>query len=184
MGTARTARDGFSLIEITVAITVMLAAVLFILQASVQAHRLARTNRETALATAAARQALEQVQAETFSDAFARFNDADADDPGGIGTAPGSTFDVPGLRPSPDDVDGIVGQITFPDQMSLLGVLELREDVNDPQLELPRDLNGDGAVDALDHSGDYRLLPVRVELEWSGHNGNRTLVVNSLISER
>jgi hypothetical protein len=47
----------------------------------------------------------------------------------------------------------------------------LREDYVDAALEMPHDLNGDGAIDSLDHRGDYRILPVTVTVEWQSPRG-------------
>ena len=84
-------------------------------------------------------------------------------------SAPGGSFDVQGLRPLLDDPDGAVGAIVFPTMVEA-GDLQLREDVALPELGMPRDLNGDG-VDALDHSDDYLVLPVSLEIEWLGSGG-------------
>jgi hypothetical protein len=54
---------------------------------------------------------------------------------------------------------------------------------------MPRDLNGDGVVDALDHSVDRILLPVKVTVEWkpagsvSGPTSRRKLVFYTMFSE-
>jgi hypothetical protein len=39
---------------------------------------------------------------------------------------------------------------------------------------MPRDLNGDGAIDALDHTLDHRILPVRVAVTYQGPRGQET----------
>jgi hypothetical protein len=61
---------------------------------------------------------------------------------------------------------------------------ELREDVVDTDLGLPRDLNGDGAIDGADHSADYRILPVRVTVSWTGQNGVRSMDFVTVLTER
>jgi hypothetical protein len=71
----------------------------------------------------------------------------------------------------------------MPTQTGAGGALELREDVVDAGLGMPRDLNLDGVIDALDHSGDYRILPVRVLVEWTGMSGNRTHRLETVLSE-
>jgi hypothetical protein len=79
---------------------------------------------------------------------------------------------------------GFVGRVEFPTIES-----QLREDVNDDSLTMPRDLNGDGVVDALDHSVDRILLPVKVTVEWkpagsvSGPTSRRKLVFYTMFSE-
>jgi len=47
---------------------------------------------------------------------------------------------------------------------------------------MPRDLNLDGAVDALYHAGDYMILPVRVRVQWMGASGPRTVELQTQIS--
>jgi len=49
----------------------------------------------------------------------------------------------------------------------------LREDYVDAKLGMPRDLNGDSLIDDLDHSGDYVVLPVHVQIRWRGNFGPR-----------
>ena len=98
------------------------------------------------------------------------------------GSAPGNLFTVAGLQP----VDGalVVGRIEFPAAYDPDGVLELREDVVDDRLAMPRDLNGDGDVDDVDHSTDYRLLPVAIVLRWRGSMGERTMELRTLLADR
>ena len=49
---------------------------------------------------------------------------------------------------------------------------------------MPRDLNGDGAVDGGDHSGDYALLPVSLQLRWKGAMRVRTLEIQTFLADR
>jgi prepilin-type N-terminal cleavage/methylation domain-containing protein len=49
----------------------------------------------------------------------------------------------------------------------------LREDFQDKRMGLPRDLNGDSLIDDCDHSQDYIILPVHVEVVWRGQFGPR-----------
>ncbi len=134
------------------------------------------TNRETHLARLAAQSALDRIRGETFANAFRLFNANPADDPGIAGSAPGNSFVVPGLSPQPGDPDGRVGEILFPGNGNTL-----REDTVDAGLGLPRDLDGDGIVDAADHAANYVLLPVRVRLRWRGETGNRQIEFVSTI---
>jgi hypothetical protein len=167
-----------TMIELVITVTftaVALGAIVSTLTASIF---LGTSNRESNLAMSAARSAIERVRGEPFAQAFASFNADPADDPGGAGTAPGNAFDVPGLSPRPGDPDGRVGEILFPGDG-----LTLREDAVDALLGLPRDLSGDGVVDAADHAGDYTLLPVRVRLRWRGEAGNRQVEYVTYIAE-
>lgn len=129
-------------------------------------------------ATEAARRVMEDMRATDFRTLFARYNAAPEDDPDGPGTAHGNAFAIHGLAPAADDPDGLVGEIWF----GAPG-LELREDAVDERLGLPRDLNGDGAIDGLDHAGDYTVLPARVQVRWRSAQGLRTLELFTLFSE-
>lgn len=162
VATARTVphcRRGVSLLE------VLIALVMFTIAAAAYAGALASTSESSAerraasLAAAAARDVVERMRALPGHERFASYNASPADDPGGAGTAPGAAFDVEGLSPVDGDADGRVGEIWFP---TLAGAL--REDVVDARLGMPRDLNGDTLVDALSHSSDYVILPVRVRV--------------------
>ena len=114
-----------------------------------------------------------------YFEVFAAFNEDAADDPEGAGTAPGADFAVPGLSALSSDADGMVGKIIFP---TIAG--ELREDVTDAALGMPRDLNGDGVTDSADHSGDFVLVPVRIRLEWRGSAGPRDMEFHTLLADR
>lgn len=96
--------------------------------------------------------------------------------------APGAHFTVAGLDPQRGDPDGFVGRGLLP--ASGPGGSELRENLVDPGWDTPRDLNGDGAVDGADHSGSYKLQPVRVRIEWTGSSGNRTINLETLLTLR
>jgi hypothetical protein len=172
-------RAGFSMIETSIAAAVLTIAVCGLSGSVVSAIALNRVNRETALAEAAVRGVMEQVTGVQFAEAFARFN-ADAGDNPGLGLSPGATFDVAGLR---GDGGALPGSITFP-TIDDGGGPELREDTDDPALGMPRDLNGDAIIDAADHAGNYRVLPVRVTVTWRGVSGLRTLTLESMLCAR
>lgn len=177
------ARDGFTLIELLLVMSVLMVALLLLSRSVGTAMRLTDVNRETALAADGAQQMIELLRGtEDFSQIFALYNDDPDDDPGLPGSAPGAGFAVDGLDPVDGDPDGLVGEIRFP---SILGVggLELHEDIFDDYLGMPRDLNGDGALDTMDHAGDYRLLPVSLTLRWKGVTGVRRLEIQTLLAD-
>jgi type II secretory pathway pseudopilin PulG len=176
-----TACAGFSLLEVMMAGGILIFGALALSQATVQSMKLAQQNRETAVAQAAIRQAIEDLQARPFDQIFVLFNGIASDDPAGGG--PGASFDVPGLTPRADDADGMVGRVFLPEVTDLV-TSTLREDLQDASLGMPRDLNGDGDVDEGNHAGDYQILPVRVRLEWTGKGGDRMLEVRSVVSDR
>jgi prepilin-type N-terminal cleavage/methylation domain-containing protein len=165
LGRERTRRNGFSLVEISVVLAIVTVAVAMLSQTLGSATRLDPVTRETAIASGAIHDVIEQMHNHPFGQIFASYNQRADDDPGGPGTAPGSRFPVDGLMPIPGSSS--VGTISFP---AIEG--RLREDVSDAQLGMPRDLNGDGIVDSRDHSNDCVLFPVRVRVEWaSGGKG-------------
>jgi type II secretory pathway pseudopilin PulG len=167
-GTAAAAR-GLTLLELVFAITLLVIGITAISRLTVGVTRAANVQRECELATEAARATLERIQTEAFSQAFRSFNASAADDPSGPGTAPGANFAVEGLRATADDPDGLPGEIVMPTQPGLPG--QLREDVDDPRLGMPQDLDGNGVVDANNHATDYKLLPVLVRVRWRACDG-------------
>lgn len=167
-------RAGFSIAELAVVITILLVGLGAMTTTLATVTRLGPTNRETSRALDAARGILEEMRGTPFHELVARYNADPADDPGGAGTAPGAGFAAPGLDARPGDPDGLAGVIELP-----IVAGELREDLVDPELGLPRDLDGDGVVDGLDHSLDFEILPVRVRIEWSGRTGDRSLELYS-----
>lgn len=174
----RAAQAGFTILEVLVSSTVFVLVTGAIVTTLVASSALNDANRETVLAAQAAESMLERLKGDTFSEVFVRFNGTKDDDPAG-GASPGSSFAVNGLSARAEDADGLVGRLEFPGDG-----MELREDVEDAELGLPRDLNRDGELDGSDHGGDYRILPVRVVLEWRGISGNRSLELVSVLAQR
>ena len=163
--------------------SILLIAFLGMSQAIGSSMAMTEVNRESALATDGARGMVEILQGvEDFSTVFALYNADPNDDPGPPGSAPGAAFTVAGLAPVPGD--GLVGEILFPTLVGMGGGLELRETHPDADLWPQRDLNGDGDVDLLDHSGDYRLLPVVLRLRWTASTGERSSEIRTLLADR
>jgi type II secretory pathway pseudopilin PulG len=140
-------------------------------------------NRETAIAVEAARDIFERMRNEDFDQIFALYNAQAADDPAGPGSAPGNVFDVADLDLPPGTQRPAVGEVVLPALQSPGGAWQLREDFDDAELGMPRDLNGDSMIDDADHAFDCMLLPVRVELEWDGVYGARRLSVSTLLAD-
>lgn len=174
---ARGGSGGFSIVEILISATVFLLVSGAVVTTLVASSALNHTNRETVLAVQAAESMIEELKSTPFAEVFARYNDTVADDPA-TGVSPGIAFAVAGLAARADDADGMVGTIAFPGD----GVV-LREDVADAELGLPRDLDRDGAIDDQDKAASYRILPVRVRLEWRGANGNRALELVTVLTQ-
>jgi type II secretory pathway pseudopilin PulG len=173
-------RSAFSLLEITLALAFLSIAGGAVMSAIVSSMMTGRVNRETALAHEAVRAHMERLQARPFREIFAAFNTDPADDPGGAGTAPGANFTVPGLGARLDDADGLPGRIELPASSGPGGTQLLREDLADASFGMPRDLDLDLHLDALDHAADYEVLPVRVRIEWRGVSGPRAVEAQTL----
>lgn len=161
---------GFTLLELVIVVAISLIALGQMTTSILGVARLEPLNRESSIAMNAGIGALETLRGTPFEEVFRRFNKDPDDDPDGPGTAPGISFAVPFLDVTTGDIDGMVGRIEFPSVAD-----DLREDVADARLGMPRDLNGDGIVDALDHTDDYQVLPVLIRLEWTGTSGPRTM---------
>ena len=166
---AHRGRAGFTFIELTITMVILLVALLIFSSTISGIARQREAQRESALAQAAARNALESIRAEVFNEVFARYNADPADDPDGAGTAPGNRFAVAGLELS-DDATDFEGEIRFP-TLDDAGVMQLREDVDNRKLGMPRDLSGDNIVDQSDHKADYYILPVEIRVRWRGRSG-------------
>jgi hypothetical protein len=176
----RSRRSGLTLVEITIGCVVLVTGVLSFAQAMISIEKAQQHTREVGRATQAARQVLEGIQAQAFAEAFRYYNGTTADDPGGVGTAPGKNFNVAGLTPRTDDPDGFVGEVVFPTPAGQPGVL--RENTVDAKLGMPRDLNGDGLINNLaDYSTTYTILPVRVRVEWVGAGGPGVVELRTLL---
>ncbi|MBL8858074.1 MAG: prepilin-type N-terminal cleavage/methylation domain-containing protein [Planctomycetes bacterium] len=174
-------RSGFTLIELAVGMAILVIGVLGFSQSLVSAQKLDVKNREMDRAAQAAREVMERMRAESFPDVFRRFNTVTADDPGGAGTAPGAGFSVAGLTARAGDADGLPGEIIFP---TLSASPEaIHETVVNAQLGMPRDLNGDGVIDAADHSTDYRVLPVIVRVSWRGVGGDGYYELQTMLAD-
>lgn len=175
---------GFSLVEALLVVSVVVVGILTLSHSLVTSMRLNEVNRETARATDGIQEMIELLDGvENFSTIFVRYNADPNDDPGSPGSAPGNGFAVGGLDALDLDPDGLVGEIIFP-TVTVAGGIELREDVLDESLGMPRDLDGDGSLDGDDHSRDYRILPVAVRLRWNGFSGERAMEVRTLIADR
>ena len=162
-----TSRAGFSMLEVMLVMIVMTLAISMLAGTISSTAKMGPLQIENAIATEAARKNLEFMRIHELTEVFARFNADPADDPDGAGTAPGQNFQVEGLSPRAGDADGMCGRIRFPGDG-----IDLREDVNDGQLGMPRDLNLDGVVETVDVSDSYVILPVEVRIEWRAEGFN------------
>lgn len=147
------------MLEIAVTITIVTVSLGMFAQVMASSKKLDPIASETAIAASAARTVFEEMKNRDFGELFALYNANPNDDPDGAGTAPGANFTVPELQLAPGVARA--GTVIFP---TFEG--QLREDVTDAMLGMPRDLNSDGTVDALDHASDFILLPIRVRVDW------------------
>lgn len=172
------ARAGFSLLEFVVVLAILSISLSIFAQTLGASLRLDPVSVEKAVAAEAARSQFEEMRNQPFSQLFQLYNDDPADDPGGPGTAPGSYFSVKDLTPI---VAGQpVGRVIFPAVGN-----QLRENVTDDNLGMPRDLNGDEVVDNANHAGDAIILPVQLRLEWvpaNGRDGKRNFSMYTMFS--
>lgn len=162
-------RGGFTMMELCLAMTILVVALVATTASNMRMHTLRRSNHDRVLAHNAVQSIAENVQA------LAR---AGVDDPSGFGNhvvaalsaggTLGATFDVPGLTPVEGAVN--VGSIRV-----VTDETTSDEDVG-AQVSLPRDLNGDG--DALDTNvvGTAHLLPIVITLRWRSQAGDQRVV--------
>lgn len=154
-----------TLLDVTIAATVLAIAITALMGLIFSSVRLGRVNRENVLAMQAARRAIEEMNTVDFANVFTTYRD-------------NPDFAVTGLAAQVGDPDGMAGQFQFP----TVGTA-LREDVADAGLGMPRDLDGDGLVDAANHADNYRILPVRVRISWRGVSGDRTIDLTTVLMD-
>ena len=177
------ARAGVTFLELVILMAIVFVAVSMFSGTLLATVRQRNINHETAVAAQAMRSAIERMRNEDFRQVFALYNADPEDDPLGPGTAPGNRFEVQGLTPVEGAPDPRVGEIRLPVVPSGVGTgLELREDFEHSALGLPRDINGDEVIDDLDHSGDYRVLPVELHVEWQSQSGRRILQNHTVLA--
>jgi type II secretory pathway pseudopilin PulG len=162
------ARCGFTLIEVVITAGALFIGLLAMTSTSWVVHSLHETSADKQVAHQALQRVIEDLHALSAvarddelgwsPTILARF---------GAGGDPGATFEVGGLDPWPTEAAvGTITVVTDETQTDLeLGVA----------LGMPRDLNGDGAVDDTDVRDDAVLLPIIVQLRWRGEAGDRQL---------
>jgi type II secretory pathway pseudopilin PulG len=169
-----------------VAVVVLVLAIVGIVGSMLSSMALTRVNRETAIAQQAARRMIEEITGTPTSQAFVVYNGNpnDAQDQALELGDIGPNFAVQGLQAQDGDPDGMCGRIVFP-VVNVGGFEQLREDVVDAGLGMPRDLDNDGVELELDDMSDsYVVLPVRVLVEWRGVSGNRQIELETMMSWR
>jgi hypothetical protein len=162
------------MVELLIVLVVLTISVGMLTSTVTSTSHVAPLQRENALASEAARTVFETMRMQPFEQLFALYNEDPDDDPDGSGTAPGPWIDVPGLVPA-DVAAPAVGRLRFPTRDG-----ELREDIEDVLLGMPRDLTGNGEVGDRDVSTNYLILPVEIELEWQSTVGPRSLRLHTM----
>jgi type II secretory pathway pseudopilin PulG len=180
-GAAR--RAGFTIVEVMVAVVVLVIAIVGIVGSMLSAMALNRVNRETAIAQQAARRAIEEVTSVRYRDVYVVFNQEAGDDAASETPERGPSFLVNNLQPQNGDADGMCGRIEFPEIDVGGGNFMLDESFVDAALGMPRELNGNlNPNETLD--AGYRVLPLRVWVEWAGVSGNRSIRFETMLSQR
>ncbi len=162
-------RAGFALIEMVIAASILMIGALGFLQLFAAAADLNGTNREGAIARAAAQRALTRLAAfEPREDLFALHNDDPSDDPAGEPLAGFllSGFEVDGLRPRSEDPDSRVGRVIFPID-PITGALH--PEFMSSDFAVAPALIGAGVSEEVADAYSL-LLPVVVRVEWQ-HKG-------------
>jgi prepilin-type N-terminal cleavage/methylation domain-containing protein len=203
-------RGGFTLVEVVAAAAVIAIALLGLLATMTSSMKVGGVSHERAKAMRAAHNMIEAIRTQTavnsFSDSFSGVSSrtfavnlagdiqlkpqrGDPDGIVGFVWYPGddstkvSAEDArrtaagrPLLLPAPTGAPWTATDATT------LG--DLREDVNLPDLGLPRDINANGTIDATDVSSSAVLLPVVVVVEWQGVAGDMRVAVQTTIGNR
>ncbi len=166
----RRSRGGFTFLELSISTVVLLVAAMALGGLTTGLSKEGALTRERAAATWAASDLLEAMRNTEFDEVYARFNMTTADDPL-LGDSPGHRFGLPQLTPPADSPDGLHGEIYFPTTTTPAGGQALREDLDLELFGGPRDLDGNNLIDEEDHAKDYRILPVRILVRWTGTAG-------------
>ena len=159
-------RSGFTLVEIGLAMTVLMVALMAMSASTLRSHSLRRQNRERAVAQNAIRQVSEEIHAlsdqirRTTAGSWSRDLVTALSPDGSLG----DRFEIGELNPQ--EGSAFVGTITV--------VLDESLSDSDLGLELgmPRDLDGDGLADNADVSEGARILPIVVRARWKGVSGD------------
>ena len=164
---------GFTLVELLIALTVLTISANGLVSFFTAVPRMMDEAQRKRTVMDETMGMYEELRGQEFASLFVRYNETTLDDPA-FGNAPGNervlTETARCLGSDPGSPASI--RLYFP---ALSGSpMELREDMVDPGLGMPRDLNGDGVIDGLNHASDYVVLPVRIEVRWSEGGADKT----------
>ena len=158
-------QGGFTLLEVTLAMTVLLIAMLAATASTLRMHSLRRVNRERALAHNAVRSATERLQSLSSR---------------AVGEPAGWTPTILAAVANGGEISSTfeTRELRARDGAASMGTIQVVTDETQTDLELgaqlgmPRDLDGDGLATHTDVSGDALLLPVVVRARWQGAGGD------------
>ncbi|MFT5286788.1 MAG: prepilin-type N-terminal cleavage/methylation domain-containing protein [Planctomycetota bacterium] len=162
-------RSGFTLVELSFAMVIMVVALVSVSAATLQSHSLRRTNRERVLANNAVRSIAERIHSLSYRTIEQSPDDwvQEIVDTYGPGGTVGNTFNVDELNPPLGAAT--VGAITI-----ITDETTTDADVS-ANLGLPRDLNGDLDATDTDVTGDARLLPIVITLNYRSGAGTSSI---------
>jgi prepilin-type N-terminal cleavage/methylation domain-containing protein len=181
-GRAEVREAGFTLVEVSFAATIIAIVLTGLLGTMILSYRQSLLAADLSIAADAARRQAEVMASQRFRDIFFLYNATDEDDPNGRGTGFGSGFEVQGLDPRAADGDGRVGRVVFPTRQGF--PRNLVETAVIPELGMPRDLDGSGAIEGSNKEASYVLLPVTLKLEWRGVYGDASYTLHVLLADR
>ena len=170
----RKRREGISLIEAVVTVAILGVGAMTSISVLTSSLALDQVNNETAAALSAVNSEVELIRSEPFATVSRQFDAIPANDPGGAGTGLGAAFTASGLKRTGS---ASPGEVVLP----VDGGGVVRENLDIPELGMPMDLNGDGVVDAGDHTADAIVLPILVRVQWNGRSGSRAIVVRTVL---
>ena len=167
-------QGGYSFVEVVVAVSIL--AIGMLSQASLTVTHVGQNvlNKQNRIALEAVQNQIEELKSHTFTEVFNDYNETSL-----------QHFAVPELDAAKADADGTVGRVIFPTATDISsGLTVLREDVTSAALGMPRDLDGDGAIDTNAKNTTYKFLPVIVEIRWNSKLGDRSIRVAALLQPR
>lgn len=171
------ARSGFSLVDVCLSMALLVVGLGVLIGSTFSAMKLDQVNASTALANQALRGMCEEMQAMPIDEVLDSYVlRGDEDERARDAKLARLTLRDPALASRAGKKP--VAAARFP----LDGDgRTLREDLDLPALGLPRDLDGDGAIDSADKRATFRILPVVLELDWEGPSGPQHLQVSSVL---
>jgi len=158
-------KGGFTLLEVSLAMTVLLVALMAATLSTLRMHSLRRVNRERVLAQNAVRSVCERLHS---------LSTRGLTEPAGWtatilgGVAPGGEL---GPDFAPAELTPRAGAVSVGSLLVITDETRTDQELG-VQLGLPRDLDGDGAATNTDVGANALLLPVIVRARWHGAGGD------------